>query len=322
MTGGQNTNPGARAAQPGLYQAGNGHCIADDARSVTLMLRGRWHGRYGSAPCPCCQAGRKDQNALTIGRSSSGRLLAHCKRSNCSFTAILAAAGLSREHFNPDPQAALRYEREARAEALARSIQAVRIWSETQPIMGTAAERYLASRGLVAPSNADLRFHPHCFHGPSRSFHPALIAAVVGGDPAIHRTFLKPDGSGKAEIESPKLALGATAGHAVRLLQGDPGMLFVAEGIESALSIPKVWTDHRFDWASVWATLSASGMRSLKLPEKPGALCVFADGDTAGRSAAAALAERACALGWQVRIVDPGDGRDANDMLRVGEVTP
>jgi hypothetical protein len=175
---------------------------------------------------------------------------------------------------------------------------------------------------LSAPPAADLRFHPHCFHGPSRSFHPALVAAVLGGDPAIHRTFLKPDGSGKAEIENAKMMLGACAGGAVRLMTGDPGMMFIAEGIESALSIPKVWTDHRFDFASVWATLSAAGMRSLRLPEKPGALVIFADGDTAGRSAAAALAERASGLGWQVYIVDPGDGRDANDMLRAGEVTP
>ena len=319
MTGGQVKNPGARAAQPGLGTAGNGHLIHDDAAKVTRLLKGCWHGHYGVAACPCCQSGRKDQNALTISRSASGRLLAHCKRSNCSFTDILSAAGLTREHFKPDPLLVLRHEAQARAEARARSIQAVRLWSETQPIIGTIAERYLARRGLVAPPAADLRFHPHCFHGPSRSFHPALVAAVVGGDPAIHRTFLKPDGSGKAEIESPKMMLGATAGGAVRLLDGDPGMLFVAEGIESALSIPSIWTDHHFGWASVWATLSAAGMRSLRLPDTVGALIIFADGDTAGRSAAAALAERACALGWQVRIVDPGDLRDANDMLGAGE---
>jgi len=286
------------------------------------MLKGRWHGHYGVAPCPVCQAGRRDQNALTISRSASGRLLAHCKKGGCDFTAILSAAGLGRGHFTPDPAAALRYEREAKTEALARSIQAVKLWSETMPIHGTAAEKYLASRGLVAPPAADLRFHPRCYHGPSRTFHPALIAAVLGGDPAVHRTYLRADGSGKAEVESPKLALGACAGNAVRLMTGDPGMMFVAEGIESALSIPKVWTDHRFDFASVWATLSASGMRSLRLPEKAGVLIAFADGDAAGRSAAAGLAERASALGWQVRIVDPGDGRDANDMLRAGEVAP
>jgi hypothetical protein len=322
MAGGQKLDPGALAATPGLGTAGNGRLIHDDAAKVTKLLRGKWHGYYATAACPACQSGRKDQNALTISRSPSGRLLAHCKRSNCSFTDILAGAGLSREVFTPDPAAALRYEAQAKAEALARSVQAVRLWSETVPIHGTAAERYLASRGLVAPPAADLRFHPHCYHGPSRSFRPALIAAVLGGHPAVHRTFLKSDGSGKAEVETPKLALGATAGCAVRLLTGDPGMLFVAEGIESALSIPSIWTDHHFGWASVWSTLSAAGMRSLRLPEKAGVLIIFADGDAAGRSAAAALAERACALGWQVRIVDPGDGRDANDMLRAGEVTP
>lgn len=312
--------PGALAAQPGLSKAGNGHLIHDDARAVTLRLKGRWHGRYGSAPCPCCQAGRKDQNALTVGRSSSGRLLAHCKRSNCSFAAILAAAGLSRERFIPDPLAALRYEREARADAERKAGAARRLWLAASPIGGTPAAAYLAARGLtVADRSRVLRFHRSVFHGPSGQYFAALLSLVEGADGfAVHRTFLKPDGGGKAEIECPKLALGACAGGAVRLLDGDPETLVIGEGIESALSIPAL--DPRLTGASIWAALSASGMRNLRLPEKPGALIIFTDGDTAGRSAAHALAERAAALGWQVRVVDPGDGCDPNVVLRGREV--
>jgi hypothetical protein len=38
-----------------------------DARSLTLSLGGRWHGRYGAAPCPVCQRERRPgQNALTL----------------------------------------------------------------------------------------------------------------------------------------------------------------------------------------------------------------------------------------------------------------
>ena len=320
MTGGQMTDPGARAAQPGLGSAGNGHFIADDAARVTKLLKGRWHGQYGSAPCPCCQSGRKDQNALTIGRSKSGRLLANCKKSNCSFTAILAAAGLCRERFIADPLAAIRHEAAARADAERKAAAARRLWLAGSPIGGTAAAAYLASRDLeVAGRHRTLRFHRSVFHGPSGRYFPAMLAQVEGGEGfAIHRTFLRPDGSGKAEVDTVKMMLGGCAGGAVRLICGNCGVLAVAEGIESALSLPAL--DPRLTGASIWAALSAPGMRSLRLPSRAGVLVIFADGDQPGRSAAHALAERAAALGWTVRIVDPGNGRDPNDVLRGSEV--
>lgn len=315
--------PGARAAQPGINQAGNRNFIADDAARVTKLLKGRWHGRYGSAPCPCCQSGRKDQNALTVGRSSSGRLLLDCKKSSCSFTAILAAAGLSRERFIPDPLAAARQERAARADAERKAGAARRLWLAASPIGGTPAAAYLESRGLeVADRSRVLRFHRSVFHGPSGRYFPAMLALVEGGEGfAVHRTYLTADGA-KAAVDPVKMMLGGCAGGTVRLICGNRGVLAVSEGIESALSIPAL--DPRLTGASIWAALSASGMRSLRLPAQAGALAIFADGDPAGRSAAHALAERAAALGWQVRIVDPGDGRDPNDVLRLRgcEVAP
>jgi len=51
------------------------------------------------------------------------------------------------------------------------------------------------------------------------------------------------------------------------------------------------------------------------LPPEPGRLTIAADGDTAGREAAHALAERAHTLGWKVGILDPGTGADFNDIL-------
>ena len=65
-----------------------------DARSFTHGLNGQWAGHYGTAPCPVCQPdGRSDQNALTI-RDGQGKLLLHCKKTNCAFIDSLAAAGL------------------------------------------------------------------------------------------------------------------------------------------------------------------------------------------------------------------------------------
>jgi hypothetical protein len=70
---------------------------------------------------------------------------------------------------------------------------------------------------------------------------------------------------------------------------------------------------------TVRAALSASGLSGVRLPEQAGRLTIAQDGDKAGREAGHALAERAHALGWRVEILDPGDGRDWNDILH--EVT-
>ena len=293
-----------------------------DARDLTLSLGGKWHGRYGTAACPCCQPDRrKGQNALTLADGQGGRLLAHCKRAGCAFVDILAAAGLrAGDYAPPDPAALARREAEQRAEAAKRAAQAERLWQEAQPIAGTPAERYLRdARGITCPLPPTLRYHPACWHGATARRYPALVALVEGGGGgAVHRTYLRPDGAGKAPIEPAKVMLGGTQGGAVRLSDG-PGRLVVAEGIETALSLLCGLLDGP---ATVWAALSTSGLRGLRLPVRPGRLTIACDGDGPGRAAAHALAERAQALGWAVGILDPGDGRDFNDWLTGKAVTP
>lgn len=287
-----------------------------DARELTLTLGGRWYGRYGAAPCPVCQPERrKAQNALTLADGTGGRLLAHCKEGGCAFLDILAAAGVrAGDYTPPDPATLAQREAERRAEAVKRAEQAKRLWLEAQPIAGTVAEAYLRdARGITCPLPRTLRFHPDCWHGPTARRYPAMVSAVQGsGLPAVHRTYLRADGSGKADIEGDKLMLGNVQGGAVRLADG-PSRLVVAEGIESGLSLLCGLLDAP---ATLWAALSTSGLRGLHLPPQPGRLTIACDGDTAGREAAHALAERAHALGWQVGILDPGTGADFNDILQ------
>lgn len=288
-----------------------------DARALTAALGGRWHARYGTAPCPVCQPERRrDQNALTLTDGRGGRLLAHCKRAGCSFWEIAAAAGLRSGDYYAPPEAARRAvaKREAarRAEAERRADQARRLWHEAQPIGGTPADAYLHGRGilLLAPPTA-LRWHPAAWHPTGRHL-PAMVGLVRGADlPAVHRTYIRPDGSKKADVDPAKAMLGGTAGGAVRLTDGT-GALLVAEGIESTLA---AWLLQGDATAGAWAALSTSGLRGLRLPSEPGRLCIAPDGDAPGMAAAHALAERADALGWQVSIAAPPAGRDWADVL-------
>lgn len=286
-----------------------------DAKELTVALGGRWHRRYGVAPCPVCQPERKrGQDALTVADGRNGRLVLDCKKSSCGFLDILAAAGpRSGDYRAPDAATLAQREAEQRAEAAKRAAQAKRVWQDAQPIAGTIAETYLRdARGITCPLPVTLRFHPECWHGPTAKRLPALVAAVQGaGLPAVHRTYLRPDGSGKADIEPAKAMLGATAGGAVRLADR-PGPLVVAEGIETALSLASGLLRTP---STVWAALSTSGLRGLHLPDRLARLTIAPDGDKPGREAANALAERAHALGWQVSLLPAPDGRDWNDIL-------
>jgi hypothetical protein len=215
----------------------------------------------------------------------------------------------------PDPAEQSRRRAKDAAETAKRATQAARVWDDAQPIAGTAAETYLRGRGITwpLPLPLSLRFHPACWHGPTARQRPALVALVEGGGGfAVHRTYLRADGGGKAGLDGgDKLMLGATAGGAARLADG-PGWLVVAEGIETALSLSCGLLGAP---ATVWAALSTSGIRGLRLPPQPGRLTIAPDGDEAGRKAAHALALRAHALGWQVSLSPAPDGFDWNDVL-------
>jgi phage/plasmid primase-like uncharacterized protein len=286
----------------------------EDASFITKSFGGHWHGRYGAAPCPICQPEQKHgQNALTLANGNNGRLMLNCKKSSCAFLDILAAAGLRSGDYSP-PDAATLAQRKAeqRAEAEKRAAQAKRLWEEAQPITGTIAETYLRGRGITCELPETLRFHGACWHGPTAKRWPAMVGAVQGANlPAVHRTYLRPDGSGKADIDPPKAMLGAVTGGAVRLADG-LGPLVVAEGIETALSLASGLLQTP---ATVWAALSTSGIRGLNLSPTASRLTIAPDGDAPGREAANALAERAHALGWKVSLLPAPHGQDWNDIL-------
>ena len=94
-----------------------------------------------------------------------------------------------------------RREAEARTQALRKAEQARRLWTEAEPITGTAAETYLRGRKLTCALPPTLRFHPAAWHGPTATRHPAMLGLVQGGDGfAIHRTYLRPGGTGSSGI--------------------------------------------------------------------------------------------------------------------------
>ena len=290
-----------------------------DARALTAALGGKWSGGSGIARCPA----HDDRSpSLSITDGATGRPVLHCF-AGCSYQAVrdaLRQRGLWDERGSVarlNPARAARSKQEELDRNRQRSRQALNLWEETQPISGTLAERYLRGRGITCALPPSLGYVRDCWHLTAKRL-PALIAYVTGSDlPAIHRTYLSTDGSGKADLDTPKMMLGPTAGGAVRLSNA-PGPLVVTEGIETGLSLLSGLLRRP---ANVWAALSAPGMERLRLPSQPGRLTIAPDGDPVGRRAAEALATRAHGLGWTVSFLEPPEGLDWNDVLTGKAVT-
>jgi hypothetical protein len=194
---------------------------------------------------------------------------------------------------------------------------AARLFAASVPVAGTLADTYLRSRGITQTgSNEALRFHPKCWHredGQTKPVpRPAMIAAVTDGAgvlQGIHRTWLAPDGHGKASVETPRRAMGHILGNAVRLMPHD-SILMVGEGIETMLSLSEVAPG-----LPVWAALSSGHLGAVLLPEGLQRLYIAIDRDLAGQRAAERLSARATEVGIGYHVLEPQLG-DFNDDLR------
>ncbi len=194
-----------------------------------------------------------------------------------------------------------------------------RLWAMAKPLAGTLAEAYLHARGITALHHAGaLRFHPRCYyrpdeHAPAETW-PAMIAAVTDRSGAITgvRTWLAPDGLGKAPIDTPRRAMGGLLGHAVRF--GAGGNVFAAgEGIETMLSLRCA-----LPTMPMAAALSASHLAALQFPPALRRLYIARDADAAGETAATALSERARAAGVEALVLSPRLGDFNEDLQAFG----
>jgi hypothetical protein len=194
---------------------------------------------------------------------------------------------------------------------------AARLFAASVPVAGTLADTYLRSRGITQGGTMSaLRFHPKCWHrdeGQTRSIpRPALIAAVTDGAGAlqgVHRTWLAPDGQGKAAVETQRRAMGHLLGNAVRLTPLED-ILVIGEGIETMLSLSEAASG-----LPVWAALSSGHLGAVQLPKGLQRLYIAIDRDPAGQRAAERLSARATEVGIAVRVLEPLLG-DFNDDLR------
>ena len=200
-----------------------------------------------------------------------------------------------------------------------RGTAARRLWALCEPLAGSAAEAYLAARGIdrqaLGGTAKSLRAHPGLWHrdGGKRLTLPGLVAAVrddAGHIVGVHKTFLDPARPAKARVESPRQSRGAVHGIGVRLSDPAPGGdLLVGEGIETVLSLRMAFPD-----LPAVAALSAGSLATLNLPWTPARLLIAADTGRPGLRCARTLMQRVRENGIAAVVLIP-KGSDFNDDL-------
>lgn len=260
-------------------------------------LTGERLGRHDVA-CPLCGPSRKakinqHRKVLRIWIKEPGFASYTCSRCGASGWAKDAdARRIDPAHFDR-----LRREADAAdgAERAKRHHLALYLWKRARPIAGTIAETYLRGRGIGCDLPATLRFLPS--GRPDR--HPAMIAAFgIADEPApgrlsirdeavtgVHLTLLRPDGSGKADVDPNKLMIGHSLGFPIVLAPpNDLLALALLEGIEDGLSV------FQATGIGVWAAGAAGRFPALAraVPDVIDLAHVGADPDDAGEAGAVA----------------------------------
>lgn len=227
-----------------------------------------------------------------------------------------------------------------RSSDTAKSKALFRLWLSCSELAGTPAETYLRqARGIPLER---LRALPGALRwarkvewidpetGEVITWENVMVSAMTRGPElvAVHRTYLKPDGSGKADVAKAKKMSGPVSGAAIRLSAGPSGLspsmamkrsrfdpLAIGEGIETSLTVACARPDYR-----VWAAGSLSLIGLLDWPRCASAVVLLRDNDwkPAAREEFARVEAHWArqAEGRPLHVVAASVGSDFNDMVR------
>jgi hypothetical protein len=260
-------------------------------------------GKLGThdAPCPLCgplkSARGQKRKVLRIWHVNADFATFHCAR--CGERGYVRDDSITRRSIDHETLARAKAEADKRDRiAAAQRLDKARwLWTQRQPIVGTAAERYLCeARGYHGP------LPPTLAYLPARGEYPhALIAAfgtptepdpgeLVIADSAlrgVHITRLLPDGSSREPGDDAKIMIGRSAGSPIVLAPpNDLLAIGFCEGIEDGLSI------YQTRGFGVWVAGAADRLPTLApaVPSYIECATIFAHDDPAGQRGALELA--------------------------------
>lgn len=200
------------------------------------------------------------------------------------------------------------------------TINARKLWDRCRPLTNTNAAIYLHSRGISDIAHDSLRYHDEVIYREDSFVDriPAMVAAIKAPDGsinAVHRTWLDPSGTGKANLPEPRKLLGYAKGHGVLFHAERAGRndIVVGEGIETVLSVTTA-----IPGSAGIATLSSSVMANIAIPESLGRVLIAVDRDKSGYPAAMNLEQRLREEGRPVRLILPQRNDFNDDLMALG----
>jgi putative DNA primase/helicase len=282
--------------------------------------RGKWRGillqldidesflRNRHGPCPLCGGtdryrwDNKDGNGSYLcsqcGAGTGMQLLQKLKGWDFGTAAREVDKVLGNVSKDPPSKPALAPER--RKELLRE------VWKGSRPLsQGDAAHAYLTGArrlSLAGFDVSDLRFHPKLRRPDNLGGgeYPALLALVrdhAGNPVSLHRTFLGESG----HVGRAMMAGDLPDSIAVRLGAPINGKLAIAEGLETALAVSRVFG------VACWSTVNAGYLAKFVPPEGVERVVIYGDSDESftGQAAAYACARRLVGMGYSVAVELP-----------------
>ena len=262
--------------------------------------------------CPCCSSTRKKPNDPCLAVNLDKRV--YCCW-NCGVEGVLDTGAVKYRPVTPKQNKTdCKWKRDYIIDVLKNSIRGHIILAA-----------YLDYRGCpVKEMSTDLLLHPGLEYKRKKEIvgkYPAMIGVVRSIDgkvQGIHRTYLHPQGFGKANLDPCKKAFSykTIKGGAIQLFP-PTDTLALTEGIETALAV------HAATNLPVWATLGTSGLKSVVIPDTVKQVYIMADHDDIdpsrgykpGEYAAQVLARQLIKQGMEIKIVTPEETGDWLDVI-------
>jgi Ti-type conjugative transfer relaxase TraA len=194
-----------------------------------------------------------------------------------------------------------------------------------QPLKDTLGERYLREhRGIQGELPSDLQFIPSARNYLTKDtyeVYPALVALARNKDGEIKADqliFLNEKTGQKADCEANRKSFGLLRGAYVQIQKGE-GAAFMAEGVETALSIKEAGVK-----GDIYAVLGSENFKNASLfvddKSRPVILCADQDGEN---SPSHKVVDKAVSVlkeeGFNVSVIRPAgshEKEDFNDVLK------
>jgi len=174
-----------------------------------------------------------------------------------------------------------------------------RLWHTAKDYKNTLVETYFENRHGLTIDETNIRVNLNLKH-ISGVRYPTILFKVQkspdGPIVAIHRIFLSPDGTKKATVDDPKMALGPIKGAGIWF--GSPcDILYILEGPENALVYRFVGKQF------VVSTVYSTNYHNLVIPSYVKTVILAPDEDKAGLSACKLAATEYTKQGKKVKLV-------------------